>query len=127
MKWSRLLLAAFFVAAGIGHLVTPSPYLRIMPPSVPWPGAMVLLSGLAEICGGIGLLPRGTRRWAGWALIALLVAVFPANIHALSTGMMIGGHAVPLWLLWARLPLQLALIFWVYSAIRKSVSHPVRR
>lgn len=98
-----------------------------MPPSVPWPEAIVLLSGLAEICGGIGLLPRASRRWAGWGLIALLVAIFPANIHALATGMMIAGHAAPLWLLWARLPLQLALIFWVYSAIRKSESHPAPR
>jgi uncharacterized membrane protein len=116
MNWSRLSLAIFFLAAGIGHLVSPNMYLAIIPSWVPWPTAMVTISGWAEICGGIGVLPRLTRRWAGWGLIALLVAVFPANVHALFAGMSIAGHAVPIWLLWARLPLQLLLIFWVQSA-----------
>jgi uncharacterized membrane protein len=75
---------------------------------------MVMISGIAEICGGLGLVPGMTRRWAGWGLIVLLVAVFPANIHALSTGMTVAGHTVPRWLLWARLPLQVPLILWVY-------------
>jgi uncharacterized membrane protein len=129
MKWSRLVLATFFVVAGIGHLVAPTPYLRIMPSFVPWPEAIVAVSGIAEVCGGLGLLTRATRRWAGWGLIALLVAVFPANIQALFTGLTIAGHAAPAWLLWARLPLQPALIVWVYYAslhIRKSGSHPPR-
>ncbi|HMG06794.1 MAG TPA: DoxX family membrane protein [Chthoniobacterales bacterium] len=116
MKRSRVSLALFFVAAGIGHLVWPNMYLAIIPSWVPSPAAMITMSGVAEICGGIGVLPRLTRRWAGWGLIGLLVAVFPANVHALSEGMSIAGHPVPTWLLWARLPLQLPLLFWVYSA-----------
>ncbi len=98
----------------MGHFLSPNSYLAIMPTSLPWPRAIVALSGVAEICGGLGVLPRLTRRWAGWGLIALLVAIFPANIHALSTGMIVAGHALPAWLLWVRLPLQLLLIFWVY-------------
>ena len=116
MRWSRLALAFFFIAAGICHLVSPNVYFAIVPSWVPWPATMVTISGAAEICGGIGVLPRLTRRWAGLGLIALLVAVLPANIHALFAGMNLAGHDVPRWLLWARLPLQLPLIFWVYSA-----------
>ena len=113
-RWPRFLVAAFFVGAGLGHFIWPNAYLAIMPAVGRWSPDIVIMSGIAEICGGIGLLPRVTRRWAGWGLIALLVAVFPANINALSTGMTIAGHALPAWLLWARLPLQIPLIFWVY-------------
>ena len=92
----------------------PAPYLTIMPPYIPWPEAMVAISGIAEILGGIGICFRATRVAAGWELIALLVAVFPANIHAISTGMVVAGHIVPAWMLWARLPLQLLFIAWVH-------------
>ena len=111
---SRLTLALLFVLAGIAHFITPTPYLAIMPPFIPWPAAMVALSGIAEILGGLGVLFRSTRRIAGWWLIVLLMAVFPANIQALSTGMVLGGYAVPEWLLWARLLLQVLLIIWVW-------------
>jgi uncharacterized membrane protein len=113
---SRLALALFFVVAGIAHFVAPAPYLAIMPPSVPWPTTMVALSGIAAILGGIGVLIRSTHRAAGVWLIALLVALFPANVYAITTGMEIGGYAVPIWMLWARLPLQLLLIAWVWRA-----------
>jgi uncharacterized membrane protein len=111
---SRVALALFFIIAGTGHFITPAPYLAIVPSYFPWPAAMVALSGVAEILGGFGVCFRSTRRAAGWWLIALLIAVFPANIHAISTGMIIGGHALPAWLLWARLPFQLLFIAWVY-------------
>ncbi len=113
---SRGALALFFIVAGIAHFIAPAPYLAIMPASIPWPGAIVALSGVAEILGGLGACFRSTRRAAGWWLIALLIAVFPANIHAISTGMMIGGHVLPAWILWARLPFQLLFIAWVYCA-----------
>jgi uncharacterized membrane protein len=113
---SRLALALFFVAAGVAHFIMPAPYLAIMPPYIPWPAEMVALSGIAEILGGLGILFRSTRRAAGWWLIALLIAVFPANIYATSTGMVIGGHDLPAWMLWARLPLQLFLMIWVWRA-----------
>lgn len=112
--FSRFALALFFIIAGTAHLIAPTPNLSIMPPYVPWPAAMVQISGVAEILGGLGVCFRATRVAAGWGLIALLVAVFPANIHALSTGMVISGHALPAWMLWARLPFQLLFITWVY-------------
>ncbi len=112
--FSRFALACFFIVAGTTHLLMPEPFLAITPPYVPWPAAMVAISGVAEILGGLGVCFRATRVAAGWCLIALLVAVFPANIHAISTGMVIGGHALPAWILWARLPFQLLFIAWVY-------------
>jgi uncharacterized membrane protein len=121
---SRLALALFFVVAGITHFLAPTPYLAIMPPSIPWPAAMVAVSGAAEILGGLGVLFRSTRRAAGVWLIVLLIAVFPANVYAISTGMEIGGYAVPVWMLWARLPLQLVLIAWVWRAC---LGHASRR
>ena len=114
MNASRLLLAAFFILAGINHFICPSIYLSIVPTYLPWPETLVVISGVAEIIGGVGVLPARTRVWAGWGLIALLLAVFPANIQAIRTGMAIAGHVVPTWLLWARLPFQLVLIAWVH-------------
>ena len=85
-----------------------------MPAFVPWPAAMIALSGAAEIAGGLGLLGRPTRRCAALGLIALLVAVFPANIHAALHGMNIFGWRAPNWLLWVRLLAQPLFIAWVY-------------
>jgi uncharacterized membrane protein len=112
---SRGALALFFIVAGAAHFTTPAPYLAIVPTYLPWPAAIVALGvGVAEILGGLGVCFRATRRAAGWWLIALLLAVFPANIHAISTGMNISGHALPPWILWAQLPFQLLFIAWVY-------------
>ena len=119
LKLTRVLLSVFFVTAGIAHFLSPGPYLEIMPPSVPWPRAMIYLSGIAEILGGAGILFPGTRKAAGWGLIALLVAVFPANIFAAIHGMNFSGWQVPAWLLWLRLPIQPLLIAWVYIACWK--------
>jgi len=113
---SRWTLALLFIAAGANHFLSPAPYLAIMPGSLPWPEALVYLSGAAEIAGGIGLLLSRTRRIAAIGLIVLLIAVFPANIHAARHGMEIGGREVVPWMLWARLPLQAVLIAWVYFA-----------
>ena len=110
---SRVALALFFVIAGIAHFTTPTTYLAITPPYVPWPAAFVAITGGAEILGGLGVCFRSTRRAAGWWLIALLMAVFPANLQAISTGMVVGCYVVPEWMLWARLPLQLLLVIWV--------------
>ena len=110
-KISRWLSVVFFVAAGANHFIFPKFYLSIMPPYLPWPLELVYVSGAAEIAGGIGVLVPATRRLAGWGLIALLIAVFPANIHVALHGM---GGSFPHWLLWARLPLQIVFIAWAY-------------
>src|ERR1017187_8102500 len=114
--FSRSVLAIIFVVAGVTHFTAPASHLAIMQSYLPWPSQLVAISGLAEILGGLGVLWAPTRRWAGWGLILLLIAVFPANIQALSTGMVIAGYQVPMWMLWLRLPLQLLLLGWVYRA-----------
>ncbi len=108
----RWLLGVLFVVAGIGHFVAPRFYLAIMPPALPWPLALIYLSGGAEILGGLGVLRPATRKLAGWGLIALLVAVFPANLYAALHGM----GSIPSWILWARLPFQFVFIAWVYCS-----------
>jgi uncharacterized membrane protein len=112
----RFALALFFVVAGILHFIRPGLYLPIMPPYLPWPSFLIYLSGAFEILGGLAVLPTRTRRWAGIGLIALLLAVFPANIHMVVHPEPVAGWDVPLWLLWLRLPLQGVLIAWVWWA-----------
>lgn len=108
--------SALYVAAGSMHFLKPAPYVRIMPPFLPWPLALVYISGAAEIAGGLGLLPVATRRAAAWGLVALLVAVFPANIHMAIANVQVTAKPIPPILLWARLPLQVFLIWWVLWA-----------
>lgn len=109
----RWLLAAFFVAAGANHFRTPEIYLGMMPPWLPWPETMNAVSGAAELVGGIGLLVPATRRLAAWGLIALLVAVFPANLHVALQGRMPGTDFAPL-ALWLRLPFQAVFVAWIW-------------
>ena len=84
----------------------------MMPAYFPWHRELVVISGIAEIAGGLGILSAKIRRLAGWGLIALLVAVFPANLQVALHGW--PGVQIPQWILWARLPLQPVLIAWVY-------------
>lgn len=74
-------MGAFYVWGGIMHFARPDFYLPMMPPYLPWHPELVFLSGVAEVVCGLGVLFARTRRVAAWATIALLVAVFPANIH----------------------------------------------
>ena len=114
-RFSRYALALLFVGAGALHFVRPETYLRIMPPWLPAPLLLVQLSGGFEILGGLGLLWPRTRRLAGWGLLALLVAVFPANVYMAQIHEQLG---IPGWLAWGRLPLQLPLMWWVWRASR---------
>ncbi len=109
------LIGLAFVAAGVLHFVRPGGYARIIPPFLPFPLALVYISGIAEILGGIGVLIPSVRAWAGLGLIALLIAVFPANIYMAVGPERVGMGIAPLWL-WLRLPLQLVLIAWVWWA-----------
>ena len=106
------LLGILFTIAGVFHFVRPEPYLAMMPPWLPQPGLLVALSGAAEIAGGIGMFFARFRRMAAWGLIALLVAVFPANLHVALQGW--PGTDFPRWVLWARLPFQGLFIFEVW-------------
>ena len=114
------LLAVFFTVAGAYHFISPKTYLPLMPAYLPWHLGLIYLSGAAEMLGGIGIGLRKWRRLAGWGLIALLVAIFPANVHMLMAEVPLAGKSVPEWIYWLRLPLQAVLIGWVYwSAVRR--------
>lgn len=122
MRILRLLLGIAFIVAGALHVVHPRPYVRIVPEWLPAPELLVAVSGAAEVLGGIGLLVPSARRGAALGLVALLVAVFPANLD-MALHPERSGLDVPQWLLWARLPLQPALIGAVWCAAgRRSVS-----
>ena len=103
--------------AGLNHFLNPQAYLAMIPPYIPFPSAMNFTSGAAEIVGGIFVFIPRLRRVAGWGLIALLLAVFPANIQVALHGW--NGVVIPAWILWARLPLQFVLIAWVYFSCLK--------
>ena len=108
----RVLLALFFIGAGVNHFLKTGFYLRMMPPYVPFHLAMVQISGVAEIVLSLLLLVPATSAIAAWGLIALLVAVFPANLQmALHPETFPEFGRIGLWL---RLPLQAVMIAWSY-------------
>ena len=119
----RLIAAIGFIGAGVWHFHRPEFYRRIVPPYFPSPAALVAISGVCEIAGGIGLLPRRTRRVAGWGLIALLIAVFPANIYMVIDPQKTADGSIPTWALWCRLPFQALFIVWIwFVALTKSAA-----
>ena len=112
-----ILLALFFMAAGINHFVNSDIYVAIMPTYLPAHLELVYLSGLFEILGGIGVVLSPIRQWAGYGLIVLLIAVFPANLYmAMNPDKFV--DIVSAWPLYARLPLQFLLIWWTFWATR---------
>ena len=80
-RLTRYLFGGLFVLGGVNHFANPGFYIGIMPPYLPWHRELVAISGVAEIVLGALLLYRRSAVLAGWCLIALLVAVFPANVH----------------------------------------------
>jgi uncharacterized membrane protein len=115
-KRSRKVLAAFFISAGVNHFVIPKTYKQIVPPGIGDPATLVRVSGVAEIAGGVGVLLSRTRRPAGFGLIALLAAVFPANIHMARNPAKF--KKIPGWALYARLPLQPLMMWWAWRATK---------
>jgi uncharacterized membrane protein len=105
-------LGGFFLFAGLMHFLKPRPYVAMVPDALPRKHDIVYASGVAEMAGGAGVLVTGTRRAAGWWLIATLIAIFPANVNMAVNAERF--RAVPEPLLWARLPVQGALIAWVW-------------
>ena len=107
----------WFFVGGLAHFVATDLETQIVPPYIPWPHEVVLISGVLEVVGALGLLWRATRRWAGVGLFLLTIAVTPANIYMLQHA---SQFAVPYGLLWLRLPLQVGLLWLIaWSAIRK--------
>jgi uncharacterized membrane protein len=113
---SRFLTAALFIGAGVLHFINTAFFVAIVPPVLPHPAALVYISGICEILGGIGLLVPRCRRPAGVGLILLLIAVFPANINMFAQSLHTQGLSVTSMLLASRLPIQvvlIALVNWV--------------
>ena len=110
--FTRILLAALFLFAGTVHLYKTRLFLPIMPPFIPFPRLCVVVSGIFEILGGLGLLlpVRAIEVATGWGLVLLLLAVFPANIYMAAADVRINGFPAHAWMSWARLPLQPLLI-----------------
>jgi uncharacterized membrane protein len=106
----RVVLAVFMIGIGIGHFVNPGPFVAIVPAWLPAPLALVMVSGFFEILGGAGLLVTRVRRAASYGLVALYVAVFPANLNMAIHGIQPTDVHVPAWAAWARLPLQIVFI-----------------
>ena len=122
--WKKLVLfglAAFFINIGVNHFVNPNFYLSIMPPAFPLHSEAVYISGFFEIVGGIGLLIPRLRVFSGWGLIALLVAVYPANIYMLMTPEAFPD--IPIELLWLRMPFQFLFAYWAY-VVTKPLYNP---
>lgn len=115
----RAILAVFFVVAGSLHFLFPDPYLRMVPPFLPWPSALVSISGVAEIAGGLGLLLPRWRRLAAYGLVLLLIAVFPANIYIAVAHVRFSGLLGNAWVQWLRLPLQIPLVLWAWRYTRE--------
>jgi uncharacterized membrane protein len=120
----RFALALLFISSGSLHFLRSEFFVSIVPPYLPFPGALVAISGVAEILGGAGLLIPCFTRPAAWGLIALLIAVFPANLH-----MAMHADLYPQFSrasLLVRLPLQGFLIAWAWWYARSSTKdHPL--
>ena len=110
----RSLVAALFLTTGTLHLVAPGLYRGMMPAYLPAHDALILVSGLAELAGGLGLLLPQVRRAAAAGLLVLLVGVFPANVEMLRAYRVRGGGGWQEALLWGRLPLQTVLMWAVW-------------
>lgn len=105
--------AAFFIYAGYMHFKKPWFFYKITPPLLKkWEKEINVIVGVAEIAGGIGLLIPQTQSMAAWGIIALLIAVFPANIYMLTSKG--AGMKIKMWFLWLRLPIQFLMIWWAY-------------
>lgn len=113
-------MALFYVAAGVMHFVTPEFYVAIVPPQLPWPEPVVYASGLVEIGLGCGLVAERTRRWAAAGVIALLIAVYPANLHMWLNDVRPLGSEVPGWFHPLRALGQVMLVAWAWWQLRRA-------
>ncbi len=120
----RTIFSVCIIIVGITHFIRPEQYARIVPPQLPYPFELVYISGFFEILGGIGLAIPYVSVAAAWGLIALFIAVFPANINMAVNSIPIEGIPHIPWLYWARLPFQAVLIAWAYWYTKKPEAQP---
>ncbi len=122
----RNLLAIFMIVAGILHFATPVPFIKIVPGFLPFPAALVYISGVFEILLGAGLFFPATRRLSGWGLVALFIAVYPANLNMAFNHIKLAGIPDSWWLHGIRLPFQFVLIAWAAWIARSPQDKPSR-
>lgn len=116
------ILAVCIIVAGVLHFVQPEPFIRIVPGFLPAPAALVYLSGAIEIGLGIALLVPPLQTLAAWGLVALFIAVFPANLNMAINHISINGIPDGWWFQAIRLPFQFVLIAWAYWFTRPDSS-----
>ena len=114
----RVILAVSIIIVGVTHFTVPDQYARIVPPQLPYPVGLVYLSGFYEILGGIGLLVPPVSQAAAWGLIALFIAVYPANINMAVNHIKIDHIPDSNWLQAVRLPFQAVFIAWAWWYIK---------
>ncbi len=117
----RVILAISIIVVGVTHFVVPEEYVKIVPPQLPYPLGLVYLSGFYEILGGIGLLVPPVSQAAAWGLLALFIAVYPANINMAVNLIKIEHIPNSPWVHVVRLPLQAVLIAWAWWYTKSSV------
>ncbi|WP_344924066.1 hypothetical protein [Aquimarina addita] len=113
MSWHLYILSAIFIVAGAFHFIKPKAFMRVMPLYIPYHKSIVLLSGLAEIIVGVGVLFAQTRYYSLWCIILMLILFFPVHLHMLLHKK--AGLKLPKWVLLFRLLLQFVLIYWVFT------------
>jgi uncharacterized membrane protein len=116
LPWHLYLMAFLYIIAGINHFKNPGMYIRIIPPFFSNPKLLNSISGAAEIILGILLTLPFSTHLAAWGIIALLIAVFPANVYMFCKKK--GNYSLFKLILLIRLPLQIVLIFWAYQYTR---------
>ncbi|RXM47478.1 DoxX family membrane protein [Flavobacterium sp. YO12] len=113
LPWHLYLMAILYILAGLNHFRNPGMYIKIIPPVFKNPKVINILSGAAEILLGILLTLSFSTHIAAWGIIALLIAIFPANLYMYQNKK--ASFGLPKWILFVRLPLQIVLVFWAYQ------------
>lgn len=113
LPWHLYLMAILYILAGFNHFRNPGMYIKIIPPFFKSPKLINVVSGIAEIVLGILLMFNLTTQYAAWGIIALLIAIFPANLYMFQNKK--ASFNLPKWILFVRLPLQLVLIIWAFQ------------
>lgn len=110
----RVILAIAIIFVGATHFIIPNPYVKLIPAQLPYPVSLVYISGFFEILGGIGLLIPPVSRAAAWGLLALFIAVYPANINMAVNHIELPNIPNKPWFQAMRLPFQAVLIIWAW-------------
>lgn len=116
---AKIGITLLFLATGIAHFVLTAPMAQMIPPPLPFKTELVWITGVFEILGAIGIWSPKYSRLAGRCLIALVIAVFPANIYTAVTGVVINGQHTDLSYMIVRVPFEILLVVWIWAATRK--------